>query len=114
MCAIEHLGPVCRRSPQEEEMVDPTILNYGGVTIRFDRVPRRSGPYLTHDVVCAVLRGLPEFMTLSNWWVESFVHVLSEGTIIGTAQLLNSQREGSVAPVELVGAQSSAASDATA
>ena len=114
MCAIEHLGSVCRRNPQQEEMVDPTILNYGAVTIRFDRVPRRSGPYLTHDVVCAVLRGLPEFMTLSNWWFESFVHVLSEAAIIGTAQLLNSQREGSVAPVELVGAQNSAASDATA
>ena len=95
-------------------MVDPSILKYGAVTIRFDRVPRRSAPYFTHDVVCAVLRGLPEYMTLSNWWVESFVHVLSEGATIGTAQLLNSPREGSVAPAELVRPQSSAAADGTA
>ena len=114
MCAIENLGLVCRRNPQQQEMVDPSIFTFGGVTIRFNRVPRTSRPYFTHDIVCAVLRGLLEYMTLSNWWVESFVHVLAEGAIVGTAQLLNSQREGSVAPIELVGAQNSAASDATA
>ena len=114
MCAIENLGPVCRRYPTQQEMVDPSVFTFGGVKIRFDHVPRTSGPYFTHDIVCAVLRGLPEFMTLSNRWVESFVHVLSQGAIVGTAQVLNSQREGSVAPVELVGAQSSAVSDATA
>ena len=114
MCAIENLGPVCRVNPPQQEMVYPSVFTFGGVKIRFDRVPRISGPYFTYDIICAVLRGLLEFMTLSNRWVESFVHVLSQGAIIGTAQVLNSQREGSVAPVELVGAESSAASDAAA
>ena len=95
-------------------MSSPESFTYGTVTIRFDRIPRRTEPYFTQDTACAVLRGLPEYMTVSNWWVESFVFVISEGYIIGTAQVWDPHREGSVAPVELVGAQSSAGSDATA
>ena len=113
MCAIENLALLCRRN-RNQEMTTPGIFTYGTVTIRFDPVRPRSGPVFTHNIACAVMRGLPEYMTLSDWWVESRVHIVSEDYIIGTAKVWNSQREGSVAPVALVGLQNSTGSDATA
>ena len=65
-------------------------------------------PYFTFNGACAVLRGLTEYMTSSDWWVESFVEVLVDDTIVGTAQIWSPGGEGRAGPIELIGTQSSA------
>lgn len=67
-----------------------------------ERLEPRREPYFNYNNVCALLRGLPEFMTLNEWWVESFVHVFVGGTEVGTAQVWNPYGAGGDAAVDLV------------
>ena len=94
--------------------MNPKVFSYGTATVRLERSGRRIQPYFTHQTACAVLRGLPEYMTLNDWWTESFVHVFVEGTMVGTAQLWNPHGDGRVASMETMGTQSAAESVATA
>lgn len=114
MCAIENLARLCRHNPRGEDFANRKLFSYGTATIRMERLEPRRQPYFSHNVACAVLRGLPEFMTLNDWWVESFVRVFVGGTMVGTAQVWNPNGEGRNASVNIVGAQVTAEAVATA
>lgn len=94
--------------------MNPKVFSYGTATVRLEPSGRKVQPYFTHQTACAVLRGLPEYMTLNDWWTESFVHVFVEGTMVGTAQLWNPYGDGRVALMETMGAQYTAEPVATA
>lgn len=46
---------------------------------------------------------------MNHWWVESFVDVLVDGTLVGSAQLWNPEGENRVASMDTVGMQIKAA-----
>ena len=103
MCAIEYLAKVCRYRPRSGDIGDRKVFSYGTATIKFERVEPRREPYFTPKIACAVLRGLPEYMTLNDWWVESFVRVYVEGTMVGSAQVWNPIGEGPGGSMDVVG-----------
>ena len=105
MCAVENLAKLCRYRSRSGDIGSRKVFSYGTATIRFERVEPRREPYFTANIACAVLRGLPEYMTLNDWWVESFVRVYVEGISVGSAQVWNPTgvgREGSLNTVGFV------------
>ena len=95
MCVVENLSRICRYHPRHKELSKPEILSYGKATIRMES--HKMPPYLTYNIACAVLRGLAEFMTQNNWWVESNVRILVESTDVGSAIVWNPEGDGGVA-----------------
>lgn len=113
MCAIENLAKICRHNPRGADFANPKIFSYGTATIRLESSEPRKQPYFTYSTACAVLRGLPEYMTLNRWWFESFVDVWVDGTMVGTAQLWNPDAENMVASIDALGTQITGGSIAT-
>ena len=85
MCAIENLARICRHHPRSDPLRRRENLIYGGVTISLEG-SRRS---FTFNGMCAVVRGLAEFMTARNWWVESYVEIVIEGIEAGNVLVWN-------------------------
>ena len=95
MCAIENLATVCRHNPRAGNFANPKIFSYGTVSIRLESLEPRTQPSFTYQAACATLRGLSEFMTINDWWYESFVDIVVYGTLVGSAQLWNPEGENS-------------------
>ena len=98
MCAVEDLGRICRYSPRNRDLTRPEVFSYGTASIRMES--SKTPPYFTYNTACAVLRGLAEFMTQNNWWVECDVRVLVEGTDVGSAMVWNPERDGGAALID--------------
>ena len=73
MCVVENLIPMCRYSPSTDDILKSKIFEYGKAVVRLDDSKPEQEPYLIFHTVCAIVRGLVEWMTGNDWWVESFV-----------------------------------------
>ncbi len=71
-------------------------MAYGTATIRLEGLQLSQETYFTYNTACAVLRGMPEYMTRNDWWVESLIHVYVDNLMAGTVILWNPGAEGTI------------------
>ena len=93
MCAIEYLAPVCRYQIPGRTIGKSKDYSFGSVIIHLENSGPQPESYISYNVACAVLRGLAEFMTVHDWWVESLVEIFVDDKMAGFATLRNLMSE---------------------
>ena len=98
MCAVEHLGRMCRYHFRTREVCRDEVSSYGSATIKLES--SKTLPHYTLNFACAVLRVLGGYMTEKNWRVECSVRVVVQDTEIASVLVWNPNGKGGVASMD--------------